>query len=62
MPVTKLPQIESSNPSPSGDEYFTDSNNLNEIESRMKAYKENKSENEIILHSAEDIRHFINKL
>ena len=55
-------KIEISNPSPSGDEYFTDSDNLAEIEKRAKAYKESKGKDKITLRSAEEITNFINNL
>ena len=55
-------KIEISNPSPSSDEYFTDSDNLAEIEKRVKAYKESKDEDKITLRSAEEITNFINNL
>lgn len=50
------------NPSPSGDPYFADPNNLTEIEERVKAHKAGKSKATVILQSAEDIRNFINNL
>lgn len=55
-------KIEISNPSPSGDEYFTDSDNLAEIEKRAKTYKESKGKDKITLRSAEEITNFINNL
>ena len=55
-------KIEISNPSPSSDEYFTNSDNLAEIEKRVKAYKESKDEDKITLRSAEEITNFINNL
>ena len=55
-------KIEISNPSPSNDEYFTDSDNLAEIEKRVKAYKGSKDEDKITLRSAEEITNFINNL
>lgn len=54
--------IEVSNPSPSGDPYFTEPANLTEIEKRVKAHKEGKTQATVVLRSAEDIRNFINDL
>nr|WP_320059786.1 hypothetical protein [uncultured Bacteroides sp.] len=50
------------NPSPSGDEWFDDPKNLVEIESRIQAYKEGKTEVAVILRSTEEIKNFISNL
>lgn len=55
-------KIEISNPSPSGDLYFTDPANLNEIEKRVNEHKEGKVKATTVLQSAEDIANFINSL
>lgn len=55
-------KIEISNPSPSGDPYFTEPANLVEVEERVKAYKEGKTKATVVLRSAEDIKNFINNL
>lgn len=55
-------KIEISNPSPSGDPYFTDSANLTEIEKRVNEHKEGKVKATVVLQSAEEITNFINSL
>lgn len=50
------------NPSPSGDEWFDDPKNLAEIESRIQAYKEGKTEVTVTLRSTEEIKDFISNL
>lgn len=55
-------KIEVSNPSPSGDPYFTEPSNLTEVEERVKDYKEGKSKATVVLQSAEDIANFLNNL
>lgn len=54
--------IEISNPSPSGDSYFTDPANLAEVEERVKAHKEGRVKATVVLRSAEEITNFINNL
>lgn len=55
-------QIEIINPSPSGDTYFADTENLSEIEKRAKEHREGKSKTTVVLRSAGDITDFINSL
>ena len=52
----------SSNPSPSGDPWFDDPENMAEVEKRVKAYKEGKVKTTVVLQSTEDITNFINSL
>lgn len=54
--------FEISNPSPSGDTYFTNPANFAEVEERVREYKEGKTKATVTLHSAEDITNFINSL
>lgn len=51
-----------SNPSPSGDPWFDNPENLAEVEKRIKAHKNGKADTTVVLHSAEDIKNFINNL
>ena len=51
-----------SNPSPSGDPWFDNPENLAEVEKRIKADKNGKADTTVVLHSAEDIKNFINNL
>ena len=51
-----------SNPSPSGDPWFDNPENLAEVEKRIKARKNGKADTTVVLHSAEDIKNFINNL
>ncbi|MDE5743975.1 MAG: hypothetical protein K2H62_06435 [Bacteroidales bacterium] len=50
------------NPSPSGDWYFEDAGNVQEVEKRAKAYRHGKSKNTVVLRSAEEIADFIENL
>ena len=50
------------NPSPSGDWYFEDTGNVQEVEKRAKAYRQGKSKNTVVLRSAEEIADFIENL
>jgi type IV pilus biogenesis protein CpaD/CtpE len=55
-------QIEITNPSPSGDPFFSNPSNLAEIEKRVKAHREGRTKPTIVLRSADDITNFINSL
>lgn len=55
-------QLELQNPSPSGDEFFSYPENLNETADRVNEYKKGKTKSKIVLKSAEDINKFINNL
>lgn len=50
------------NPSPSGDWYFEDAGNAQEVEKRAKAYRQGKSKNTVVLRSAEEIADFLKNL
>lgn len=50
------------NPSPSGDWYFEDADNVQEVEKRAKAYRQGKSKNTVVLRSAEEIADFLKNL
>lgn len=50
------------NPSPSGDWYFEDAGNVQEVEKRAKAYRQGKSKNTVVLRSAEEIADFLKNL
>ena len=52
----------STNPSPSGDPWFDDPENMAEVEKRVKAHKEGKVKSTVVLQSTEDITNFINSL
>ena len=45
----------STNPSPSGDPWFDDPENMAEVEKRVKAHKEGKVKSTVVLQSTEDI-------
>ncbi len=55
-------QLEVHNPSPSGDEFFSYPENLNETADRVNEYKKGKTKSKVVLKSAEDINNFINNL
>ena len=55
-------RIEIANPSPSGDVYFDNKENLAEIEKRVNDYKNGDSKSTVVLTLAEDITNFINNL
>lgn len=55
-------QLELQNPSPSGDEFFSYPENLNDTADRVNEYKKGKTKSKIVLKSAEDIDNFINNL
>lgn len=50
------------NPSPSGDSFFEDAENMAEISARVKAHKAGKTKSAIKLKSAEEIKSFIDNL
>lgn len=50
------------NPSPSGDSFFEDTENMAEISARVKAHKAGKTKSAIKLKSAEEIKSFIDNL
>ena len=50
------------NPSPSGDSFFEDVENMAEISARVKAHKAGKTKSAIKLKSAEEIKSFIDNL
>lgn len=50
------------NPSPSGDLYFEDAGNRAELRERVEHYQKGKSKDRVVLHSAEDIAEFFDKL
>ena len=52
----------STNPSPSGDPWFDDPENMAEVEKRVKAHKEGKVKSTVVLQYTEDITNFINSL
>ncbi|MCI1720960.1 MAG: hypothetical protein LKM37_08180 [Bacteroidales bacterium] len=55
-------QIEvSANPSPSGDKWFEDNQNLNETISRAEAYKTKKSKAAVTLKSEKEIKEYFKK-
>ena len=51
--------VKEASPSPSGDVYFEDKENLAEIEKRASDYKNGDSKATAVLTSAEDIKDFI---
>lgn len=55
-------EVVTANPSPSGDWYFEDAGNVQEVEKRAKAYRQGKSKNTVVLRSAEEIADFIKNL
>lgn len=50
------------NPSPSDDLYFEDAGNRAELRERVEHYQKGKSKDRVVLHSAEDIAEFFDKL
>lgn len=50
------------NPSPSGDSFFEDAENMAEISARVKAHKAGKTKSAIKLKSSEEIKSFIDNL
>lgn len=52
----------SDNPSPTGDPFFENSDDRAEVEARVKAHKAGKAKTAVSLHSAEEIKNFINNL
>lgn len=55
-------KLEILNPSPSGDEYFTDPINLAEVDERAREYREGEIADAVVLRTTEDIINFINNL
>lgn len=52
----------SDNPSPTSDPFFENPANRAEVEARVKAHKAGKTKTAVTLHSAEEIKNFMNNL
>lgn len=50
------------NPSPSGDLYFEDAGNRAELRERVEYYQKGESKDRVVLHAADDIAEFFDKL
>lgn len=50
------------NPSPSGDKWFNESTNLEEVDKRIKRQREGKTQIAVTLKSTEEMKDFINNL